>query len=161
MMPRLTPSRLRAILVGSIALNLFLLAIVGAQRWRAVQLQRMAVPASSFVEGLGIQDTEDSLQEFVKRLSPDDTAILEKATRARLIEILNARRDFAAAVQRTRAEIARDPVDPTALRAAIIEARQQRQRSGPVLEGILLEAVPQMTLEGRRALAQPERATPP
>ena len=36
------------------------------------------------------------------------------------------------------------------LRAAIIEARQQRQRSGPVLEGILLDAVPQMTLEGRR-----------
>jgi hypothetical protein len=34
------------------------------------------------------------------------------------------------------------------------EARRQRQRFGPVLEGILLDAVPRMTPEGRRALSR-------
>jgi hypothetical protein len=153
MMPRLTPSRLRVFLGVSIALNLFLVALVGAQRWKAVQVQRMATPASGLIERQGIHDPEGTLQEFLARLSPDDAAILQGAARARLGELLNARRDFVSAVERTRAEIVRDPVDPTAIREAIAEARRQRQRFGPLLEGILLDAVPRMTPEGRRALS--------
>ncbi len=154
MMPRLTPSRLRVILAVSIALNLFLVALVGAQRWRAVQVQRMAMPAHSLVEGRGIADPEGTLQEFLARLSPDDAAILQGAVRARLGDLLNARRDYVLAVARAREEIARDPVDPAAVREAIAEARRQRQRFGPLLEGILLDAVPRMTPEGRRALSR-------
>lgn len=153
-MPRLTPGRLRVILAVSIALNLFLVALVGAQRWRAAQVQRVGTPAASLVEGRGIRDPEGTLQEFVARLAPDDAAILQGAARARLGELLNARRDFVAAVQRTREEIGRDPVDPTALREAMAEARRQRQRFGPLLEAILLDAVPRMTPEGRRALSR-------
>ncbi len=160
-MPRLTPGRLRVILAVSIALNLFLLALVGAQRWRAVQVQRMAMPAVGLVEGRGIQDPEGTLQEFVARLSPEDAAILQGATRARLGDLLGARRDFASAVQRAREEIARDPVDPTALRDAIAEARRQRRRFGPLLEGILLDAVPRMTPEGRRALSRAQGVAAP
>lgn len=161
MIPRLTPSRLRAILTVSIALNLFLLAIVGAQRWRVLHMQRMSLPVSSLVEGRAIQDPEGTLQDYLHGLSPQDAAILEGATRARLGEILNARREFTAAIERARVEIARDPVDPAAVRAAIVEARQQRQRFGPVLEGILIDAVPRMSVEGRRTLAQAHRAPAP
>lgn len=155
MMPRLTPNRLRVILAVSIALNLFLVALVGAQRWRVVKLQRMAMPAFSLVEGRGVRDPEGTLQEFVARLPPDDAALLQGAARARLGELLDARRDFVAAMARAREEIARDAVDPTALREAMAEARRQRQRFGPVLEGILLDAVPRMTPEGRRVLSRP------
>jgi len=151
-MPRLTVGRLRVILAVSIALNLFLVALVGAQRWRAVQ--RMATSVSGLIEAQGMHDPEGTLQDFVARLSRDDAAILQSAARARMGELLKARRDFVAAVQRTRAEIARDPVDPTGVREAISEARRQRQRFGPLLEGILLDAVPRMTPEGRRALSR-------
>ena len=61
---------------------------------------------------------------------------------------------FLAAVERARAEIARDPVDPAALQAAITEARRERQRFGPVLESLLIETVPRLSPEGRRALAR-------
>lgn len=161
MIPRLTPGRLRAILAVSIALNLFLGALVGAQRWRAVQLQRLATPAVGLVEGRGIQDPEGTLQEFLARLSPDDAAILQGAARARLGALMNARRDFVAAAQRTREAIVRDPVDPAAVREAIAEARRQRQRFGPLLEDILLDAVPRMTPEGRRVLARAQGAAAP
>ncbi|GGJ35400.1 periplasmic heavy metal sensor [Neoroseomonas lacus] len=154
MMPRLTPGRLRVFLAVSIALNLFLVALVGAQRWRAVHVQRIAMPAVGLLEGRGIQDPEGTLQQFGAGLSSDDAAILRGAVRARLGELLNARRGFVAAVERTREEIARDPIDPVALREAIVEARRQRQRFGPVLESILLDAVPRMTPEGRRALSR-------
>jgi uncharacterized protein YhaN len=154
MMPQLTPSRLRVILAVSIALNLFLVALVGAQRWRAVQVQRMATPAIGLGEGRGMRDPEGTLQEFLARLSPSDAAILQAVARARLGELLNARRDFVSAVERARAEIGRDSIDLTALREAMAEARRQRQRFGPLLEGILLDAVPRMTPEGRRALSR-------
>jgi hypothetical protein len=153
-MPRLTLGRLRAILAVSIALNLFLVALVGAQRWRAVQLDRMAVPVISAVERRGLQDPQGTLQQLSGRLPRDDAALLLGASRERLPELLSARAGFISAVERTREEIAREPVDPVALQAAISEARRQRQRLGPVLEGILLDAVPRMTPEGRRVLSQ-------
>jgi uncharacterized membrane protein len=153
-MPRLTLGRLRAILAVSIALNLFLVALVGAQRWRAVQQQRMAVPVIGALERRGLQDPQGTLQQLAGRLPRDDAALLLGASRERLAELLSARASFISAVEQAREEIARDPVDSFALQAAIAEARRQRQRLGPVLEDILLDAVPRMTPEGRRVLSQ-------
>jgi len=152
--PRLTPGRLRGILVASIALNLFLVGLVGAQAWRGEQLRRLAVPAISALEREGVQDPEGTLQRVGGRLSRDDEAVLLDAARERMGALLGVKADYVAAVERARAEIARDLVDPAGLRAAIAEARRQRQRFGPLLEDILLDAVPQMTPEGRRVLSQ-------
>lgn len=154
MMPRLTPARLRGILVVSIAVNLFLVALVGAQRWQAVQLRRMAMPAISALEKQGLREPETMLEQLGAGLSRDDAAILLGAARARLRALLSVKADFASAVERAREEIARDPVDPAGLRSAIAEARRQRQRFGPLLEDIVLDAVPRMTPEGRRVLSQ-------
>ncbi|NKC31677.1 periplasmic heavy metal sensor [Falsiroseomonas selenitidurans] len=153
-MPRFTPERLRAILVASIALNLFLVALVGAQGWRAVQLRRMAVPVISELERLGLQDPEGTLERLGARLSRDDAAILVGAARSRLNALLSVKAEFLSAAARAREEIARDPVDPAGLRAAIAAARRQRQHFGPLLEDILLDAVPRMTPAGRQALSQ-------
>jgi hypothetical protein len=160
-MPRLTPGRLRVIVVISIALNLFLVALVGAQGWQAIQLRRMAVPAISALERQGLQDPEGTLERLGGQLSRDDAAILLGAARARLGALLSVQADFVAAVERTRAEIARDPIDPDGLRAAIAEARRQRQRFGPLLEDILLDAVPRMTPDGRRVVSQMRGAAAP
>jgi uncharacterized membrane protein len=153
-MPRLTPGRLRGILVVSIAVNLFLAALVGAQRWQAVQLRRMAVPAISALERQGLQAPETTLERLGAALSRDDAAILLGAARARLGTLLSMKADFVAAAEHVRREIARDPVDPAGLRVAIAEARRQRQRFGPLLEDIVLDAVPRMSPEGRRVLSQ-------
>jgi hypothetical protein len=153
-MPPLTPGRLRAILVVSIALNLFLLALVGAQGWQAAQLRREAMPAISALERQGLQDPEGTLRRLGAELSRDDAAVLVGAARARLSVLLSVKADFALAVERAREAVARDPVDPASLRSAIAEARRHRQRFGPLLEDILLDALPRMTPEGRRVLSQ-------
>jgi len=153
-MPRLTPARLRWIVVVSIAMNLFLMALVGAQAWRATQLRRMALPAISEFERLGLQDPEGTVRRLGAGLSRDDAAILVGAARARIDALLGVKADFVAAVEHARAEVARDPVDSAALRSAIEEARRQRQRFGPLLEDILLDAVPRMSPQGRRELAR-------
>ncbi len=153
-MPRLTPGRLRGILVVSIALNLFLVALVGAQAWQAAKLRRMAVPAISALERQALQDPEGTLARLGAGLSRDDAAILLDAARARVSALLSVKADYVSAVEHAREEIARDPADPAGLRSAIAEARRQRQRFGPLLEDILLDAVPRMTPAGRRALSQ-------
>lgn len=153
-MPSLTPRRLRVILAMSIALNLFLAAFVGAQRWKAVRLERQAPPAAGFLEGGGVQDPEGAVQRLATTLPQRDAALLRRAVLSRLDALTEARRGFALAVERTREEIARTPVDPAALRAAIEEARRQRQRFGPLLEEILLDIVPRMSPEGRQVLAR-------
>lgn len=154
MSPRLTPGRLRGILVVSIALNLFLVALVGAQAWRATQLRRMAVPAISALEKEGLRDPEGTLQRLGAALSREDAAILLGAARARLSTLLSVKADFVSAVEHAREEIARDPVDPAGLRSAIAEARRHRQRLGPLLEDILVDALPRMTPQGRQVLSQ-------
>lgn len=153
-MPPLTPRRLRVILAVSIALNLFLAAFVGAQRWKAVRLERLALPAAGFLEGEGMRDPEGAVQRLGTTLPRADAALLRRAVLTRLDALAEARRGFAAAVERTREEVARNPVDPTALRAAIEEARRQRQRFGPLVEEILLDIVPRMSPEGRQVLAR-------
>ncbi len=160
-MPRLTPARLRMILVASITVNLFLVALVGAQAWKAMELRRMAMPAISEFERQGLQDPEGTLRRLGAGLSREDAAILVAAAGARLDSLLSVKADFVSAVDRAREEIARDPADPAGLRLAIEEARSQRQRFGPLLEEILLDAVPRMTPEGRRALSQMRGAAAP
>lgn len=151
-MARLTPRRLRLILGVSLALNLFLLAFVAGQRWRAVQLERMvAIPAP---EAQISPDPEGALARLGGVLPSADAAILRQAIAARLPELGAIRRDFAAAVDHARVEMARDPVDPAALGQAITEARRQRMRFGPVLESLLVETVPRLSPEGRRALSR-------
>ncbi|MBW6400052.1 periplasmic heavy metal sensor [Roseomonas sp. HJA6] len=153
-MPPLTPRRLRVMVAMSIGLNLFLVAIIGAQRWRAVQLERMAAPNVGALEAQVLRDPERGLGLLSAGLSERDSTILRDAIRIRLADLLVARRDFAAAVDLARSEIARDPVDLAALRESIERARRQRQRFGPLLEEIILDAVPRMSPEGRQALSR-------
>jgi len=151
-MTALTPRRLRLILGLSLALNLFLLAFVAGQRWRAHRLELLAVQSGP---GLMLSpDPEGALARLEAVLSPADAAILRAAVAERLGPLLDARRGFVAAIARARAEVARDPVNPAALQDAIAEARRERQRFGPLLEALLLEAVPRMSPQGRRVLAQ-------
>lgn len=154
MITALTPRRLRLILGVSLALNLFLLAFVAGQRWRAHRLEMLAVQPGLVLQEPVAADPEAALARVSDTLPPADAAILRTAVIARLGTLLEARRGFLAAVERARAEIARDPVDPAALQAAIAEARRERQRFGPVLESLLVETVPRLSPEGRRALAR-------
>ncbi|MBR0681708.1 periplasmic heavy metal sensor [Roseomonas eburnea] len=153
-MLQLTPRRLRLILGVSIALNLFLAAFVGGQRWRARGLEMLALQPGPGLMEQGAPDPEGTLAHLVRALPPADAAILRASVRARMFELLDARRGFVEAAAAAREEVARDPVNPAALQAAIAEARRQRLRFGPLLEAVLLEAVPRMSPEGRRVLAQ-------
>ena len=152
MMAALTPRRLRLILGVSLALNLFLVAFVAGQRWRAIQLERLVAmpPIAAPIS----PDPEGALGRLAAMLPAADAAILRAAMATRLPTLLAIRRDFAAALEQARAAVARDPVDPAALAAAISAAREQRMRFGPILEALLVETVPQLSPEGRRVLSR-------
>jgi hypothetical protein len=70
-----------------------------------------------------------------------------------MVELEEAQGRFTTAMDQVRAEMDRTPLDPSALRAAMAHAREQRQPIGPVLEDIMMEVLPKMSPEGRHVLA--------
>jgi hypothetical protein len=80
--------------------------------------------------------------------------VLREVIAERREQLAAARAEFARAMQAVRAEIARTPVDADRLRDTIEQARRARQAFGPMLQAILVAAVPRMSEQGRQVLSQ-------
>jgi hypothetical protein len=136
----------------SIALNLFFAAFIGAQAWR---LQQPEYPHSILARGLATgQVTQDLLRLLAKRLPPADARILQDAFAARMQEITAIQQAASEAMQQVRIDIGRQPFDPDRLRADLLAARATRQKISPIVEAILLDALPRMSNDGRLALSR-------
>jgi uncharacterized membrane protein len=137
-------------MVLSLALNLFLVAFVGAQAWRARNTESMLLTASS--EG-GIT-AHGILRQLADKLPPEDGRLLRDAFAARLPELATLRRQSVQAMDRVRDDIARRPFDADRTRADMRAAREARRNLAPVIEETMLDVLPRMSDEGRIALGQ-------
>jgi uncharacterized membrane protein len=148
----LTRSPVRIALVASLALNLLLIAVVGGQ-----QLRRL-VAGFPVDEPVGFWSEDGSptpaVAQILAALPTGDAALLREAIAAHREQLAGIRAEFARAMQGVRAEIARTPADAERLREAIETARRARQAFGPILQAILLAAVPRMSEQGRQVLSQ-------
>jgi uncharacterized membrane protein len=141
------PRGLRLGLALSLALNLFLLAFLGAQAWHA----REDTPPVAAGEAAS---TRAVLAAITRDLPPDDAQLLRGAFIDHIGELARLRRQAVQAMDRVRADIARQSYDGEATRADMAAARGARQRLGPVIEQALLEVLPRMSGPGRQALAR-------
>ncbi|MDE1145537.1 MAG: periplasmic heavy metal sensor [Azospirillaceae bacterium] len=140
----------RLLLTLSLALNLFLLAFVGAQQWRERAVLRMLPPSVAATPGGNA--LASAFIDLAENMPADDRRLLREAILSHMAQLEQAQAGFIQAMDQVRAEIDRTPLDDDALRAAIANARTQRQPLGLVLEDIMMDVVPKMSPEGRHVL---------
>lgn len=91
------------------------------------------------------------------RLPPEDAALLQSAVEKRAGILRNAQQAYEADVGRVLDEVARNPFDVQAARRAIEQARSQRELAADALIEAVLETLPSMSAEGRKALTETTR----
>ncbi|MBN8875444.1 MAG: periplasmic heavy metal sensor [Rhodospirillales bacterium] len=135
----------------SLALNLFLLAFLGVQgyRWRVAERQ--------IVSG-GL--VEIAIDQVSSKLSPEDARILRSAFMSHSGELATLQRQWLLAVEETRRDIGAQPFDAAKFKADLQAVREARSRISPVIEALLLEAIPRMSEAGRQAISR-YRLLPP
>lgn len=100
------------------------------------------------------------IEQMASRLPPEDARILMQAARdQRLLE--GPPEEFKAFRQKSSELMAAEKFDAAAFRALTEEFSAKLHKNGDRVGSTLLQALPQMSLEGRRALAQFEKSGPP
>ena len=139
-------TRLRLVLLVSLALNLFAGAYLAAQAWRA--------PAPAEVAGLALELGDRPLRRLMEALPEADAAQFRQAFLPRRQIVLArfvAQREALAGVRRA---LLREVVDPVALAAAIAVVQQGRAELAEELAALVQEVAPRLSPEGRRVLAE-------
>lgn len=126
----------------SVALNIFLVGFLLAQLWSG-HVQPVA-------EGLPAREV---LRQLAEQLPPADAEHLRRAFASRAPELVRIRREARAAGEQVRADIGAVPLDTEKLRADFEATRAAREKLRPLIEQALLEALPQMSEEGRKILS--------
>jgi uncharacterized membrane protein len=139
----------RWLLLGSLALNLFFVGVAVAMAVRAP-----APPTwdrNVFVRVEHIADT----------LPPSDADLLRGQINANRQIIDEAQTKYHSAQDAIHAALRREPFDVDAMRAAMAQTRAARQSFDQVIQGVFAFSAAQMSLAGRKALADwpPNRKT--
>ena len=125
----------------SVALNIFLVGFLLAQLWSSPAPEPEALAP------------REILRQLAKQLPPADAEHLRRAFASRAPELVRTRREVRAASEQVRADIGATPFETTKLRADFEAMRIARERLRPLIEQALLEALPQMSEEGRTILS--------
>jgi uncharacterized membrane protein len=145
-MRSLSPGWLRGLLLASLCLNVLLGAFM-ATRW---------------VEGMRLPNLmagpPQLIERVARRLPAADADILRRAFRSRERQLTDSQAEYERALVAAGRLLVQTPVDAGALRAAVAEARDKRIRIGDLAIDAFLEALPQMSPEGRRDLTRGIRA---
>lgn len=131
------------LLVASLALNVFLGVSAGTHFFR---------------EPKGPPRPDGMILDMAEALPEADARILRQALDARRNE-LSPDEDPKARFDEMRAVLRAEPFDPKTFERASSEFRAKHERDTRVIGEILLDAVPRMSPEGRKALA--DRPPPP
>lgn len=126
----------------SVALNIFLVGFVLAQLWSG--------HAHSPPEALAPREI---LRQLAEQLRPADAEHLRRAFASRLPDLVRVRREARAANEQVRADIGAVPFDAEKLRANFEATRAAREKVRLLIEQALLEALPQISEEGRKTLS--------
>jgi uncharacterized membrane protein len=135
--------RWRIGLVVSLALNLFLVGVVGV--WAVKPLFRG--PPSQPEMGRVID-------RMANRLQPGDAAILRGAYDKRRDRVAKLSVDLREAREKMRRSLRADPFDPAALEEAMGGVRHTRTEFEETLQDIVREGAAAMSSDGRRMLAR-------
>ncbi|MGE5517209.1 MAG: periplasmic heavy metal sensor [Bacteroidota bacterium] len=131
------------LLVASLALNVFLGVSAGTRFLR---------------EPKGPPRPEGMILEMAEALPEADARILRQALDARRDE-LSPGEDPKKRFDEMRAVLRAEPFDPEAFERVSSEFRAKHERGGRIIGEILMDALPRMSPEGRKALA--DRPPPP
>ena len=139
---------IRLALIGSIALNLFFVGVVGV--WAVKPLWRDRPGGPGPVAG-GIAE------RMVQRLPDADKPILGQALQKRQDDIRRLLDEARAAQQDARRSLRANTFDPSAFSAASDRTRAARDGVQAAIHQAVREAATTMSREGRAKLAQPPR----
>jgi uncharacterized membrane protein len=129
---------LRGLLLASLCVNVLLAAFI-ATRWvEARQIIALGPPRL--------------IEIVARRLPGADAEILRRVYRSKDAQFAAGQAEYERALRSAAGLLAAPTPDPAALRAAVMEARDRRVEIGNLAIDTFLEAVPQMSPEGRRAL---------
>ena len=145
-MRSLSSGWLRGLLLASLCLNVLLGAFM-ATRW----VEGMRLPYL-------MAGPPQLIERVARRLPAADADILRRIFKARERQLNDSQADYERALVAAGRLLLQTPVDAGALRAAVAEARDKRIRIGDVAIDAFLEALPQMSPEGRRDLTRGIRA---
>jgi uncharacterized membrane protein len=130
----------RALLFGSLALNLF---FVGA----AIALVMRDPPSSP------PRNVATRIEELARSLPPADGAKLRGAYSRDHTAVNVARADYEKARDGIRAVLRHEPFDPAAMQEAMSKTRAARQQFDEALQGMIAKTAAEMSPEGRKAMA--------
>jgi uncharacterized membrane protein len=143
----ISQSRVRnALLLGSLCLNVLLVTFIATRWLGAARLPVFATPPPQLMELVA------------RRLPAADADILRRVYKSREAQFAAGQSEYAQLLLAAGKVLSEPQVDAAALRAAVTEARNKRVRIGDLAIETLLEAVPQMSVDGRRGLIAGIRA---
>ena len=126
----------------SVALNIFLVGFLLAQLWSS--------HAQPVAEGLPAREV---LRQLAQQLPAADAEHLRRAFASRLPDLVRVRREARVSNEQVRADIGAVPFDAKKLSANFEATRAAREKVRLLIEQALLEALPQMSEEGRKTLS--------
>ena len=129
----------RWLLLGSLALNLFLIGLM-------VALVTREPPAPD-------RSPAGRIDGLAAALPAADGAKLRANFAANRASVEGARNKYEDSRDKIRAVLRREPFDTTALRAAMAESRAARQEFDTALQAVMAQAAGEMSPAGRAALA--------
>jgi uncharacterized membrane protein len=130
----------RALLFGSVALNLFFIGITIAL------LVRSPTPSPP-------RNVATRIEQLAQTLPPDDGAKLRGAYSLEHTDVNAARTAYEKARDGIRAVLRREPFDPAAMADAMTKTRAARQQFDQALQGMIAKAAAEMSPAGRQAMA--------
>lgn len=140
--PAVTRSGPRWLLLGSLALNLFFVGVAVAMAVRA------PAPPPRWDPNVFVR-----VERIAATMPPADAAIVRDAMQANHAAIDETQTKYYAARHAIHETLRQEPFKIEDMRAAMAEMRAARQSYDQVIQGVFADAVPKMSPEGRRALA--------
>jgi len=132
-------NRRNGLLLASLCLNAVMAGYI-AMVWMKAERSFEALAGTRIIE------------RVASRLPPSDADILWRVYRDKQNEISAARENYVLALIRPIRLIRQDSLDIDALRSAMSDTREKRQKVGDLVAETFIDAVAKMSVEGRRKL---------
>jgi uncharacterized membrane protein len=140
-------ARMRWLLLGSLALNLFFVGAAGA----------VALRYSSPVPLAAVTHIDHSLAARFNRIAaslpPADAQVMRMQLRTEAQKVASAQADLRLSQDDIRKSLRAEPYDPNAMRVAMAENRTARDNFDQVLHDMIASAAAKMSIVGRNKLA--------
>jgi uncharacterized membrane protein len=138
--------RMRWLLLGSLALNLFFVGAAGAVAFR----YSSAVPLSNVARVVGASDRLDRL---AATLPTTDAQVMRSELRADAKRVASAQADLRLSQDEYRNSLRAEPFDLDAMRSAMAQVQAARENFDLVLHDVIAAAAVKMSVVGRNKLA--------